>query len=170
MSTYIYWIHYPEHTDPLTEGYIGVTTNPTRRFKQHSLEYSSHNPRLYRAIKKGAIQTILETLEDKEEAFLREETYRPVPNIGFNLNAGGAAPPAQWGHTHRTNNGQTIHSEEHKKGMSERFGKLKWYNNGVKNIRVHEGEEPEGYSMGRLSYKWSKEKRKSTHYWGEVTF
>ena len=165
-TTYLYWIHHPHvHTDPFTEGYIGVTVNRRKRFNTH---YREGNPQLKQAIKRGACMLVLESFDDNDSAYLRESEYRPNPNIGLNVNKGGRRPPVQYGHTHRTTNGQKIHSQEHLAEMSKRFSALRWYNNGKENKRCYEGEEPEGYTLGRLKWKWSKDKRKSKSYHGEV--
>jgi predicted GIY-YIG superfamily endonuclease len=145
MSTYIYWIHYPEHTDPMTEGYIGVSKHPQRRYDYHSSEKYNNNQHLYRAMLKGCVLSVLETFEDNAEAYLREETYRPTGHIGFNIIPGGGEhgrPPAQWGHTHRTNNGQQIHTEGHKKQMSKRFSASTWWTDGKTSRRLSGGEQP----------------------------
>ena len=166
-TTYLYWIHHPHvHTDPFTEGYIGVTVNRRKRFNTH---YREGNPQLKQAIKRGACMLVLESFDDNDSAYLRESEYRPNPNIGLNINKGGKRPPVQYGHTHRTTNGQKIHSQEHLADMSKKFSALRWYNNGKESKRCYEGEQPEGYTLGRApGIKWSKEKRKSKRYHGEV--
>jgi predicted GIY-YIG superfamily endonuclease len=36
MTIYsVYWIHYPEHKNIQTDGYVGISKNPTRRFNEH---------------------------------------------------------------------------------------------------------------------------------------
>ena len=35
MTTSVYWIHRPEHTDMFTQGYVGITKDIKRRFKAH---------------------------------------------------------------------------------------------------------------------------------------
>lgn len=91
MNIYLYWIHYPEHTDPLTQGYIGITSDPDRRFKSH--QSSSYNRMVKGAIKKGAKMTILHEYDGHETALAIEETYRPDDRIGWNLVKGGGMPP-----------------------------------------------------------------------------
>lgn len=87
MTIYIYWVHYPDHNDPLTEGYIGVSSDPTRRFRKH--KRSSHNNKVKGAISKGAIQTILYEFDSYDNAYRVEESLRPLPNIGWNIAIGG---------------------------------------------------------------------------------
>jgi predicted GIY-YIG superfamily endonuclease len=32
----LYWIHYPDQKDPMTEGYVGITSDFTGRMLTHS--------------------------------------------------------------------------------------------------------------------------------------
>lgn len=42
----------------------------------------------------------------------------------------------------------------------EHVSNLKWYNNGIKNIRINSNEQPpEGYVSGRISFRWKKRKK-----------
>ena len=90
---YVYWIRYSHHTDPLNEGYVGVSTKPENRFKYHSSEKYNNNPILFRAIKKGAQQEILYSFEDKNQAYTEEASMRPNPRIGWNIIPGGDSKP-----------------------------------------------------------------------------
>jgi hypothetical protein len=99
---YLYWIHLPEHTDCKTEGYIGVSNNPKKRFYDHnnaSKNRNDKNPHFGRVLKKHKdkiIQTIL--LNDTEEnCYKQEEILRPEKNIGWNANKGGIKPPSKLG-------------------------------------------------------------------------
>ena len=35
MECYVYWLHLPEHTDIFSQGYVGVSIEPEKRFIQH---------------------------------------------------------------------------------------------------------------------------------------
>lgn len=89
MSTFtVYWLHEPQHIDPFTEGYVGVTKrDPKLRLGEHM----NPNRRLKRRkpIPAGALLTILHTTPDQEEAYLIEQKYRPQPNIAWNSSIGG---------------------------------------------------------------------------------
>jgi hypothetical protein len=76
----LYWIHDGQCSDPLTEGYIGITKrNPEKRFSQHKY--------LGRVPKDSIMQILFEgTLE---ECKLKEREYRPRAKIGWNDAKGG---------------------------------------------------------------------------------
>jgi predicted GIY-YIG superfamily endonuclease len=91
---YVYWIHLKDHTDPTEEGYIGVTSNLDRRFKEHK---KSKNPILLEAMKSEEIVMDILFVGSYKCAFLREKCFRPKKNIGWNIASGGSAPPNQKG-------------------------------------------------------------------------
>ena len=95
MTTYLYWIRHPEHTDPMTQGYIGVTKNPKTRFRNH--KSSGENTYLQRNIAKGATMEILKEFRSREAALKEETKYRPDKGIGWNLTEGGGMPPVHKG-------------------------------------------------------------------------
>jgi predicted GIY-YIG superfamily endonuclease len=99
MAYLIYWIHETQHTDPYNEGYIGITNNLTRRLSLHKKH--NQNPIVSNKIHKSLI-TILEDDLTQEQALLKEESYRPNENIGWNINKGGFMPPSQKGKTYNT--------------------------------------------------------------------
>lgn len=98
MTWYLYWIRKPEHNDPLSEGYIGVTVDPKKRFAAHSV--SKENPYVRKAMAKGAVPEILFEFGNEQEAYQKEHDMRPSPRIGYNLCEGGGKPPSQAGTTH----------------------------------------------------------------------
>lgn len=153
-TTYLYWIHYSDHTDPHTEGYIGVSKYPEKRFKAHSHPEYNNNQHLYRAIHgKGCEMTILEEFSTPEEAYAKEEEYRPHDHIGFNIIPGGGVkgrPPVQWGKKYNLGNHKPRHSNEWKNHMSNHISKLKWITNGEENKRVPATDTlPEGWRYGK---------------------
>ena len=95
----VYWIHYPDQDNPLLEGYIGISSDPTARFIQHSR--GRGNKRVVSCVKNGAVLTILHVFDSKEEALRKEHEYRPKENIGWNFAAGGGCPPTQKGSSKR---------------------------------------------------------------------
>ena len=81
MSIYsVYWIHLPFHTDPLTEGYIGITNNFERRREEHFLKSTRFPP--------GSVMDLLEEC-DRETARAKEFEMRPRWHIGWNGAPGG---------------------------------------------------------------------------------
>jgi predicted GIY-YIG superfamily endonuclease len=93
----LYWIKYPEHQDPLTEGYIGITSQTIeKRFSDH--KHNNKNKHLKNRCRQNNVEIIcLEDNLEKEEARTIEEKYRPFKNIGWNINKGGDLPPSRKG-------------------------------------------------------------------------
>lgn len=89
--TYVYWVHYPDHSDPSTEGYVGITNDLYHREWRH--RNNAGNPIAYNAMKKGAVFSVLAEYNTREEAIAREIELRPTENIGWNIREGGGDPP-----------------------------------------------------------------------------
>lgn len=75
---YLYWVHNTNDTEPLCEGYIGITKHPDVRKSAHKKRFP------------GLKFTVLETRETREEIKTLERQYRPSNNIGLNIAKGGA--------------------------------------------------------------------------------
>lgn len=92
----VYWIRLPEHTDVLTQGYVGVTKNTAKsRFCGH-LAYAKTSKGKSAIIsnvvnKHGRKGLIVETLVicALDYAYDVERKLRPAPRIGWNLSEGG---------------------------------------------------------------------------------
>lgn len=100
----VYWIRLPEHTDILTQGYIGVTTKTAQeRFTSHvnaSKLNKKHHLKISYAIRKyGAENLVVQTLVicDDDYSLVLEEKLRPCKEIGWNLAKGGSKPPPREG-------------------------------------------------------------------------
>ena len=126
-QTFVYWIHLPDHTDVYSQGYVGVSNNPTRRLQEH--KNSTDNKHLSSALTKysdSVLQTVIFN-GDSESCYLYEERLRPTTNIGWNINRGGTNPPSRIGWTPTANTLQKrsnslkgiIRSEEWCKNLSE---------------------------------------------------
>jgi predicted GIY-YIG superfamily endonuclease len=85
----LYWIHYPEHTNPYCQGYIGLSYQPEERFREHK------QGKLKKYIKKGAFMEILKSGLTFDEVKILEEEYRPKDFIGWNITSGGQVPPSR---------------------------------------------------------------------------
>ena len=89
MSDYsLYWIHLPDHKDPYTEGYIGITQDMPRREKDHKLYFAEY-------FEQGAMVEVIQSNMSRADAVRIEGVYRPAPNIGWNTQSGsvkGTAP------------------------------------------------------------------------------
>jgi group I intron endonuclease len=95
----IYWLHLPEHLDPSTEGYIGVSKNFETRMKNHLNDIINNkhkNPHLVNAVNKHGWDNIIkDILLSGEEAYCYEivETMRTRKAIGWNIAPGGHRGP-----------------------------------------------------------------------------
>jgi hypothetical protein len=97
----VYWIRIKDHTSVLDQGYIGVSKNADKRFREHLREIhkGSHtNPHLVNAVQKyGEENLILEILLSGEENFCYtfEADLRPMRKIGWNIAPGGHRGPGR---------------------------------------------------------------------------
>lgn len=96
---FVYWIHLPEHTDILSQGYIGITSKTVdERYRGHlkalKSKKSSHII-FYKALKKHLSRVLVTTLleADLEYAKLIENKLRPKIKIGWNTAEGGTSAP-----------------------------------------------------------------------------
>jgi hypothetical protein len=100
----VYWI-YIEDNDIFSEGYIGVTSNPKRRWKDHIKESKSLNPKnihLSRALLRYSVKMTIIFYGTKMACYELENYLRPTRQIGWNIQKGGK-----------------IHSDENIKKRSE---------------------------------------------------
>lgn len=92
---FVYWVHLPEHTDMLTEGYIGYTSRSVEeRWKGHLKESSrarNLNYPVYNAMRKYGDTIKVTTLVEGSEEYCLELEFkmRPERKIGWNLQMGG---------------------------------------------------------------------------------
>ncbi len=109
---FVYWIHLPEHTDMLSQGYIGFTSKTVEsRWKQHR-DDSKRYPHLtlYKALVKYGEDLVVTTLVegDNDYCLNLENNLRPKNKIGWNIKVGGDMGPIG-----------VIPSEESRRKMSE---------------------------------------------------
>ena len=93
-NCYVYWIRHKNHTNSFTQGYIGISTNPQKRWIAH-FKYNG-NVHLTRAIEKyGKNNLIKEILLVAKKSYCLsvEALLRPDTNIGWNIAKGGGNPP-----------------------------------------------------------------------------
>lgn len=94
---FVYWIRLENHTDPYSEGYVGITTKKyvSQRYHDHIQAVrrgADHCPILARAIRKyGESSLTLETLFQGtlEDCLSLENKYRPKERVGWNVAIGG---------------------------------------------------------------------------------
>lgn len=96
---YLYWIHLENHSDPFTEGYIEISTQPKIRFRQHTTDTAPRGgSTVLRQIAaeigaENLRHTLLTSFPTEEEAQIEERRYRPKSNIGWNIQPGGGVTP-----------------------------------------------------------------------------
>ena len=98
MNSSVYWIHLPEHTDILTQGYIGVSNNTKYRWREH--QSRTENIHLQRAIKKYSWDNLIKeviVIADNLYCLAVEFKLRAKDSIGWNIVAGGGMPPSSLG-------------------------------------------------------------------------
>ena len=141
MTTSVYWIHHPDHTDMFSQGYIGVSKNAERRWEEHLKK--SENRHFRFAINKYGWENLV-----KEQILIAEEDYcldierklRPAVDIGWNIAIGGGKPPVAYGNKTRLGvpswNKGLPWSDKAKKKLSEaHLGQVSW-NKGLKGVQV----------------------------------
>lgn len=105
---HVYWIHLPTHTNPKLEGYIGITSNLSKRWQVHkhnAKKCKIDTPHLSNAITLYGDSIIWESIfiGPYEGCMQLEEYFRPTSHIGWNISVGGAKPPM----TNRTHTTET---------------------------------------------------------------
>lgn len=105
MTYSLYWIKEDTHTDPYTEGYIGITKrDPDQRLYEHLTRKQLEN-----------VEMLVLYEGDKETISKLEEKYRPKSYIGWNKSPGGLTGGRPLGiHTSGWK-----HTEESKRKRSE---------------------------------------------------
>lgn len=103
---YVYWIKAEHHTDPNTEGYVGVASNPLARYNHH--KKANVNPKLRSSLEKYNTHLVILHEGNRHWCYSKENEYRPIENVGWNIRPGGQY------HVHTDNIKQKI-SETHKK-------------------------------------------------------
>ena len=86
----VYWYKLKTHTNPFTEGYIGITNNIERRDKEHRRnKKNTHFANAFRKYGSENIEYEVLYVCSKLEALDLELGYRPDTNIGWNSAVGG---------------------------------------------------------------------------------
>lgn len=108
-KSYVYWI-YDNSCKNLNDGYVGVSNNPSFRFKTHIKK---------KRVPKDSYQLILFE-GTREECFNYEKQLRPYPKIGWNNAVGGSHGwKIGFSHSEQTKNKMKIAwSEDRKKKAS----------------------------------------------------
>ena len=91
----LYWIHLDIHTDPESEGYVGVSKNPTSRIATHlrrAEKGNHHNSNLIETVKtcgKDSMKSQILFSGTEADCYDKEFLLRPTKNIGWNITEGG---------------------------------------------------------------------------------
>jgi len=91
----VYWIHHPDHSDMLSQGYIGVSKNVKNRWNKHKA--LTQNAHLKNAINKYGWDALVKKvllIADETYCLMVEAKLRAQNNIGWNITKGGGKPPA----------------------------------------------------------------------------
>lgn len=134
----VYWIHYKDHDDPYTEGYIGVTNNLENRIYQHTSKHSKCH-HVKNRIENGAVFTVLHHVDSIDDALKLEMKYRPDDNIGWNICKGGGYPPkvlSEWLDTNKLKGDDRTEAQKAaSKAHSERMSGRSAWNKGKTGIQ-----------------------------------
>lgn len=100
MSTQVYWIRAPHHSDMMVEGYVGVSKNAGKRWAYgHGWAHKNgrhDNPRFSNAITKYGWDALIKTVivvADENYCYDLERKLRSAEGIGWNIAIGGCKPP-----------------------------------------------------------------------------
>jgi hypothetical protein len=87
---FVYWLHLPEHTDMMTEGYVGVTDDLDWRLECH--KRTPNNRILKQVIPPNKDRLMMDVIleADKKTCFKKERELRGGKDIGWNVRRGGA--------------------------------------------------------------------------------
>ena len=89
----VYWIRRSIHTDIKTEGYVGITNNIDKRFKQHrdSVDLVNYTSVITEALREhdDIVFGIVATCDNREDAKAMERSLRPEYRVGWNVAKGG---------------------------------------------------------------------------------
>jgi group I intron endonuclease len=97
----IYWIHLPKHTEPTTEGYIGVAKDVGKRLKGHLADITKgkhNNLHLVNAVNKYGWDSLVKDIwlfGEEAYCYEMEERLRPKKAIGWNIAPGGHRGPGK---------------------------------------------------------------------------
>lgn len=89
--TYLYWIREPSMIDIFSEGYIGVSVVPRRRFYRHTVAQDTTVGRAIRKYGLSFSDMVFLCAGGRNLMLCMENKLRPSCNIGWNIACGGMA-------------------------------------------------------------------------------
>ena len=152
----LYWIHTKDQSDPLFEGYIGVTKDIHQRLDLHK----KSDYIVGRALRKYSdIRVdILKSNISESEAYSLELSYRPTENIGWNIAAGGRGSVGNLIPSSKTRQRMSLSQKErHKKYGAPCSGKT-WKRSAEANRKISDvlkAKYDNGYVNNRKGIKLS---------------
>lgn len=126
MTSSVYWIHQPQHTNMFVDGYIGVSNNIKYRWNCHAKRPS--NVHLKNAIAKYGWDNLVKeiiVIADEDYCLDIELKLRPTDKIGWNVVAGGGKPPILYGNTSRIGKESPMKGKKHSLETIERIRNTK---------------------------------------------
>ena len=128
----VYWIHHPDHSDMLTQGYIGVSKHFKRRLYEHLK--LSRNQHFKNAIAKYGWENLVKkqlVISNQEYCLELEKKLRPTDHLGWNIVAGGGKAPVVYGNTWNkgrpsANKGKSLTEETKNKISKTLIGNVPW--------------------------------------------
>jgi hypothetical protein len=163
----LYWIRLENHSDVLTEGYVGVSRDVSQRMCEHrsSAKKGAHeNIHLARAFSKYDVVVDVLYQGTVQDCLDREQKLRPARDIGWNIAVGGGNPPSTKGRKRAyqitekqrqalSNNMKNMRARGLALTGAETTKGTSWWNNGKHQLMSKVC--PEGYYPGRLSAWWT---------------
>jgi hypothetical protein len=153
----LYWIRLSSHTDPLTEGYIGVSKNSDQRMRDHKyriIKKTHINPHLINAAEKYGLENLIKDVilsGDEKFCYQIEAEYRPNRNIGWNVAPGGQKGPGKF-----NPNDQLILTE--KRAIKQNELKLRQQQYAIEHKKIFEQKRTE---LAKHISTWSAEEKLS---------
>jgi hypothetical protein len=94
----VYWISHKDHTDIFSQGYVGVSNNPKKRWDGHKLKpQKGHFANAINKYGWGNLVKKVVLIGEENYCLEIEQKLRPTEQIGWNLVAGGGKPPSALG-------------------------------------------------------------------------
>ena len=163
----VYWIRRADHTDLMTQGYVGVSGRFDRRMWEHfKLNGNRH---LNFAIEKYGWDNLIKTkilIADQDYCLDTERKLRPADNVGWNCVAGGGKPPLAIGNKFRLgipswNKGKIMSLETRQKISAA--AKEQWEREGMRELLSSAKKGKVGNMAGKKHRPASIEKMRLAH-------
>lgn len=98
MSTVLYWIRCKDHNDMFSQGYVGVSKNPVKRWAAHAKR--KDNLHLLNAVNLYGWNNLVKEIilvAEEQYCYEMEQKLRGTKGIGWNVAEGGNIPPSNQG-------------------------------------------------------------------------